>query len=355
MILMEHVPLAPLTTLGVGGPARYFCELNTRADVFEAVDFARSRQLPLFVLGGGSNLLVADAGFPGLVVKINLRGIKQSELEQGWVAFEVAAGEDWDAFVARTVDANCAGLECLSGIPGTTGGAPVQNVGAYGQEVANCIRYVDTFALSENTACFANYRCILSNEQCKFGYRSSRFNSEDRGAFLILKVRFELELGGKPTLRYPELQSYFAGRTKEPTLAEVRAAVREIRHRKAMLLVPGDVDVHSAGSFFKNPVVPKKRFEALDELARNRGLEMPNYPADEELRKLSAAWLVEQAGFHKGYQRGAVGISTRHALAIVNRGGAKAAEIVALADEIKSRVLGEFGIELVLEPVFVGF
>ncbi len=349
MLIREQVPLAPLTTLGVGGPARYFVEARSEAEVTEAVQFARARQLPLFVMGGGSNLVVADAGFPGLVLKIGIGDLWYSATPHGIVLFNAGAGVDWDTLVARSVEANCAGLECLSGIPGTVGGTPVQNVGAYGQEVAETISKVRALDLSSMEI------RTLSNADCRFAYRASVFNRTERNRYIILEVCFALREGSKPSLGYAELQKFFAPYNGEPTLAEVRAAVREIRLSKAMLIVPGDDDAHSAGSFFKNPVVPQAYFEELAARLESRALSLPSYPVAEGFRKLPAAWLVEHAGFAKGYSKGAAGISPKHALAIVNRGEATAAEIVALKDEIRARVLNEFGIELLPEPVFVGF
>src|SRR5271165_6487312 len=349
MLIREQVPLAPLMTLGVGGPARYFVEPSSEADVIEAVEFARARRLPLFVLGGGSNLIVADAGFEGLVLKISITGLSLSTPSERSVLFTAGAGVDWDALVARTVEANCAGLECLSGIPGTVGGTPVQNVGAYGQEVSETIREVrvlDMHSLEIRT---------LSNADCGFAYRSSIFNTTERDRYIVLSVSFALRQAAKPSIGYADLQTFFAGHTGEPTLAEVRAAVREIRHRKAMLIVPGDDDARSAGSFFKNPVVPQSFYEEISTRLTSRGLQLPGYPAADGFLKLPAAWLVEQAGFAKGYTKGRAGISGKHALAIINRGGATAAEIVALKDEIAARVHEVFGIELAPEPVFVGF
>src|SRR5271166_1537786 len=348
MLIREQVPLAPLTTLGVGGPARSFVEARSEAEVIEAVEFVRSRELPLFVLGGGSNLVVADAGFSGLVLKIGITDSWYSATPHGIVLFKAGAGVDWDALVARTVDANCAGLECLSGIPGTVGGTPVQNVGAYGQEVSEtifAIRALDLQSLQVKT---------LKNTECGFAYRSSIFNTTKRNCYIILEVSFALREGSKPNIRYADLQKFFAEHAAEPTLTEVRAAVREIRHRKAMLIVPGDDDARSAGSFFKNPVVPQSFFEELATRLESRGLKLPGYPAADG-RKLPAAWLVEHAGLAKGYAKGAAGISRKHSLAIVNRGGATAAEIIALKDEIQARVSAEFGVQLQPEPVFVGF
>ncbi len=349
MLIREHVALAPFTTLGVGGPARYFTEARSEAEVAEAVEFARSRQAPLFVLGGGSNLVVADTGFAGLVLKVALSALSCSTPPGTDALFIAGAGVNWDTLVAQTVDANCAGLECLSGIPGTVGGTPVQNVGAYGQEVAETIREVKVLDLQTLEV------RTLSNAECGFTYRASIFNTTERDHYIILQVSFGLQQGAKPCVRYADLQQFFADRTSAPTLAEVRAAVREIRHRKAMLIVPGDEDAHSAGSFFKNPIVSQGRFEELSARVESRGLQMPSYPSDDGFRKLPAAWLVEHAGFPKGYNKGAAGISRRHALAIVNRGGATTADILALKNEIQAGVFHAFGIELYPEPVLVGF
>ncbi len=348
MILRENVPLAPYTTLGVGGPARFFAEAHAESAVMEAIRFSQSRELPLFVLGGGSNLLVSDSGFKGLVLKIALSGIS-SHANGDDVTFQVAAGEDWDAFVARTIEEDCAGLECLSGIPGSVGGTPVQNVGAYGQDVSESIELVEALHIPSLG------RKTFTNADCLFAYRRSVFNTTERGSYIILRVSYVLQRGGAPTLRYGDLDKALAGSTHPPTLAQVRNAVREIRRSKAMLLVPGDDDSHSAGSFFKNPIVPQEQAASLGAELQSRGESIPNYAAEDGFRKLSAAWLVEHAGFSRGYSRGAAAISRRHALAIVNRGGATAAEIIALKNEIQSRVAAEFGIELLPEPVFLGF
>ena len=349
MLIREHVPLAPLTTLGVGGPARYFAEARTEEEVTEAVEFARSRDLPLFVLGGGSNVVIADAGFAGLALKIAISDFAVSTAPHGMVTFVTGAGYDWDALVKKTVEADCAGLECLSGIPGTVGGTPVQNVGAYGQEVSETIQEVRVLDLQSMEL------KTLSKADCGFAYRSTIFNTSERGRYIILRVSFALQQGGQPTLRYADLQQFFVGRSTEPTLPEVRDAVREIRRRKAMLIIPGDDDSHSVGSFFKNPIVAQSRFQQLSADLASRGVELPNYPAGDGLRKLSAACLVEHAGFTKGHVEGHAGISRRHTLAIINRGGATAAEIIALKDEIQARVMEKFGIALEPEPVFVGF
>jgi UDP-N-acetylmuramate dehydrogenase len=347
MLLQENVPLAPLTTMQVGGPARFFVEVTTADEVREALAYAKSHKLPVFVLGGGSNLIVADAGWPGLVLKVAVAGINHRH-GHGTADFEVGAGEDWDGFVAATVQHHCAGIECLSGIPGSVGGTPVQNVGAYGQEVAETI--VSLVALNRETGVEEEFE----KEDCGFGYRTSVFNTTQRDRYIILRVTFAVVHGGEPRLAYTDLKKYFADRVAKPTLAEVREAVRQIRASKAMLITAGDPDSRSAGSFFKNPVLSVEQFDDLRRRAASRNLEVPSYPALESQKKVSAAWLVEQSGFPKGYGNGRVGISRKHSLAIVNRGGATAADIVKFKDEIQRSVERTWGIRLETEPVFVG-
>jgi UDP-N-acetylmuramate dehydrogenase len=347
MNIRENIPLAPLTTFRVGGPARHYVEARSSEEVLQAVNTARAHNWRLFILGGGSNLVVADTGFPGLVLRIAITGI-DDRMEDGKRIFEVGAGEDWDKLVAHAVARDCAGVECLSGIPGTVGGTPVQNVGAYGQEVADTISEVQVFDMQRGVI-----RDICA-EACGFGYRTSIFNTSERGRFVVLKVSYALVPGGVPTLEYADLKKHFAAHAGLPTLAEMREAVRQIRHSKAMLIVEGDPDCRSAGSFFKNPIVDAVTDGRIQQLAAERSLTPPRF-ATPEGTKLSAAWLVEQSGMKKGYTKGAVGISSKHTLAIVNRGGAQAAEIVALKNEIQQRVRDAWGIELHPEPVFVGF
>jgi UDP-N-acetylmuramate dehydrogenase len=351
MLLLQNIPLAALTTFRIGGPARYFVEAKSRAEVEEAVAFSRSRSQPLFVLGGGSNLLVSDSGFPGLVLKIAIPDIEQRPgiSDEGKVRFDVGAGESWDRFVSHAVAAQCAGVECLSGIPGSVGGTPVQNVGAYGQEVSETIESVEVFDLSDGQV------RELCREACGFAYRSSIFNTTERGRFIILRVSYALIPGGAPRVEYADLKRHFAGRETRPNLAETREAVRHIRARKGMLITPGDSDSQSAGSFFKNPVLSREQHEDMQKRASTKGLTITAYPALEKSSKVSAAWLVEHSGFARGYGFGHVGISSKHALAIVNRGGATAAEVLALKDEIQQRVEEIWGVRLEPEPVMIGF
>jgi UDP-N-acetylmuramate dehydrogenase len=346
--IQENVPLAPLTTMGVGGMARYFVRATSIATVERAVGFAQVNGIPLFVLGGGSNLVVSDRGWDGLVLQLGILGLDERE-HDGKVLFDVGAGVDWDHFVAECVSRNLAGVECLSGIPGSVGGTPVQNVGAYGQEVSETIVSVLAFDLTENRV------RELSADECGFQYRRSIFNSSQRGRYIILRVTYALVPDGKPDLHYADLQKHFATHGKDLTLGEVRNAVRAIRASKGMLITPGDFDSRSAGSFFKNPVLSSAEHAALLQKAAQRNLEVPSYPALAEQRKISAAWLVENSGFAKGHIKGSAGISSKHALAIVNRGGASAADIVALKDEIQTRVHDTWGVHVEPEPVFVGF
>lgn len=348
MEIQENIELGPLTTLRVGGRARYFLCAQTIVDVQAAVAFADDKKLPLFVLGGGSNVLISDNGYPGVVLQIGISGIDHNH-ERETIRFIAGAGEEWDAFVGLCVTRNIAGIECLSGIPGSVGATPVQNVGAYGQEVSNTIVSVEVFDLATKQA------REMTAEDCEFGYRSSVFNTRERGRYIILRVTYELQHGAAPTLRYADLQNYFAGRDQAPTLSELRGAVLKIRASKGMLITPGDPDSQSAGSFFKNPVLTAAQFDELGRRAQERNLKVPSYPALSQQKKVSAAWLVENSGFAKGYVKGHAGISSKHALALVNRGGATAGEIVALKDEIQHRVEQEWGTKLEVEPVLVGF
>lgn len=339
MEFREQVPLAPYTTFKIGGPAHWFAEAATEADIVEAVDFARSRSLPLFALGGGSNLLVSDEGFSGLVLRIGLKGIEQEN-----DGFCVAAGEDWDGLVTQAVERGYAGIECLAGIPGSVGGTPIQNVGAYGQEVSETV--VQVRVLNVGSLKFEEF----SNAECGFSYRRSIFNTMERGKYIVTRVSYRLRNNGAAKLAYADLKQYFKD-APAPSLSEVSDAVRKIRRRKGMYIVAGDPDCRSAGSFFKNPVVSSAHYARI---AAGEGCEVPHYPAADVAVKIPAAWLLERAGFYKGYAMGAAGISSRHTLALVNRGGATATDIVALRDRILAEVESKFGIRLEPEPVLVG-
>jgi UDP-N-acetylmuramate dehydrogenase len=350
--IRDAVPLASMTTLELGGPARHFVEARDEGAVVEALRWADDRKLPVALLGGGSNLVVADAGFAGLVVRMGVRGRRfEATSPSGEVAVTASAGEPWDDLVAETVGRDLAGLECLSGIPGLVGATPIQNVGAYGQEVAQTVRAVRVLERG-------SWRIReLAPADCGFGYRASTFK-RDPERFVVLAVTFGLRPGGAPTLSYRELASALAGRARPP-LAEVRDAVLALRRDKSMLIMPGDPNRRSVGSFFMNPVVTEAEAAAVVARAVAAGVipasgAMPSWPADAGHRKLSAGWLIEKAGVPRGLRRGSVGVSSAHALALVHHGGGSTAALVALGREIRDTVRARFGLTLVPEPTFLG-
>jgi len=354
--IQENVSLAQYTTLGVGGAARWLVETGDEEDILSAVRFARAQGVPCFILGGGSNLLVSDEGFDGVVVRMAGGALQWAEAGDGTASITAGAGVEWDSVVRLAVERNCAGVECLAGIPGSVGGTPVQNVGAYGQEVAQTIVRVRALDLAAEKA------VDLAAAECGFGYRRSIFNSTEKGRYAVTRVEYRLAIGGKPLLEYRDVKNYFAERgVARPTLAETAAAVREIRARKGMLLVADDADSRSAGSFFKNPVVRVEEISRLAAIAGCRVADVPQFPAgwgfepEDCAVKLSAAWLIELAGFRKGFAMGRAALSTKHVLAIVNRGGATAGEIVALRDAVIGGVQARTGIRLEQEPVLLGF
>jgi len=345
--IQEQVPLAPYTTLRIGGPARYFCEVTSEAMLLEAVDYARRNSLRIFVLGGGSNLLIGDQGFDGLVIHIAIDEAIAPAPDGAFINYTVTAGSEWDAFVLHVCEQGISGVECLAGIPGSVGGTPVQNVGAYGQEVAGTITAVRTFDLE------ANIFVTLLHDQCHFAYRHSIFNTTHRNRYIVTAVTFRFDPSARPNLNYADLERHFAdwSHTSPPAPLDVYHAVRAIRHRKGMLIVEGEADCRSAGSFFKNPVVPASALSRIADNLQIPATEIPHWPASEGHVKLPAAWLLEKAGFIKGFTLGHAGISSRHTLALVNRGHATAADILALRDAIRHEVQSRFGIQLEQEPV----
>lgn len=337
----------------MGGPARFFAEAEGEPAVIDALAWANANDLPVVVLGGGSNMLIADRGLEALVLRIGIRGIATS-IEGDRVTLTAGAGEPWEPLVERAVSSGWAGIECLSGIPGDTGAAPIQNVGAYGQEVAETIARVR--AIERATGSIHE----LDNAACRFGYRDSIFKREAKDRYAVVEVTFTLRRGGAPAVRYAELERRFAATREAPSLASVREAVLALRRSKSMLLDPHDENGRSAGSFFMNPVVSEASFAILKARLADAGLlspgeVVPSFPAEGGHVKLSAAWLIERAGFRKGSGEGQVGLSTRHALAIVNRGGASAAAIVAFASRVKTGVEERLGVRLVPEPAMLGF
>jgi UDP-N-acetylmuramate dehydrogenase len=344
--VVEDVPLAPLTTMGVGGRARFFVHARHDADVRAAWAWARDGGLPLRVLGGGSNVVIDDAGIDGVVLHLDTRGIEWVETADA-VEVTVAAGEPWDDLVRCAVAREWAGFECLSGIPGRVGATPIQNVGAYGQEVSETITAVH--ALDRTTG----QTITLAPSACGFGYRDSRFKSAEPARWIVMGVTYRLRPAGAPTVKYDELARHLAARgIASPKLSEVRESVLEIRRAKSMVIDRDDPNKRSCGSFFMNPIVSAVH---ADRVAARAGTSaMPRWPEPGGRVKLSAAWLIERAGFSRGYGNGRVGISTKHTLALVNRGAATTAELMALAREIAAGVRERFGVDLHPEPVLVG-
>ncbi len=351
--VQRNVRLADFTTLGLGGNAKYFVECTSVEHIRVAIKFAQEEKLPVQVLGGGSNTIFLDEGFEGLVLKIALRGVHFIRQEDD-VKMVVAAGEVWDDFVKLCISYHLAGVECLSGIPGLVGATPIQNVGAYGQEVSDTIVMVK--ALERRTL----KEVTFSNNDCRFSYRRSRFNYDDVNRFIITEVTFKLKMYGEPEIQYPELRKHIdsngdwkkleAGSQK---LEAVRKSVLSLRRKKSMVVDPADPNSKSVGSFFKNPILSKPEFAAFEGRCRENGITgtIPTFPAGYST-KVPAAWLVENAGFNKGYRKGGVGVSANHTLALVNYGGTTK-ELLALAEEIQSTVARRFGVRLEREPIIV--
>jgi UDP-N-acetylmuramate dehydrogenase len=357
----SDVPLAAFTTLGLGGPARRFAEAATESDLVGQVRSADEQGEPLLVLGGGSNLVIADEGFPGTVVRVATQGIRR-EAQEDSVRLTVAAGEDWDTVVTQVAGDGLAGLECLSGIPGLAGATPIQNVGAYGQEVAQTLVAVRAYDRAQQTV------TELTHAECGFGYRTSAFKrSTQAGAvtprFVVLGVTFELRRSAlSAPVRYGELaRTLGIGEGERAPLSEVRSAVLALRRGKGMVLDAADPDTRSAGSFFTNPVLDLARFADLERVVAGTcgpDVAVPRFPAGPGLVKVPAAWLIERAGFSKGYSAEPGGqsarISAKHTLALVNPGAATTASLLTLAREVADGVRKMFGVDLAPEPVLVG-
>jgi len=343
--LRENEPLAPRTTLELGGPARYFAEVTSLDEIEEAVRLARERGLRLAVLGGGSNLLVAAQGFDGLVAAIASKGRASRPGPDGAVLVRAEAGEGWDELVAWTVAQGWQGLECLSGIPGLVGSTPVQNVGAYGQEVADTLVEVEVFDRERGE------RRTISRAECGFAYRDSALKRE-AGRYVVSAATFSLRRGAPASIRYAELQRALGG-GEERDLAKVREVVLRLRRAKSMVLGDAsDPNRRSAGSFFTNPIVGAA---VAEEVARRSGeATMPRWPQPDGRVKLAAGWLIERSGIAKGLREGHVGVSSAHALALVHHGGGTTRELLALAERVVAAVEQRFGVRLEREPVMLG-
>ncbi|MFG2224254.1 UDP-N-acetylmuramate dehydrogenase [Streptomyces sp. NPDC048644] len=345
---LHDAPLAPLTTFRLGGPATRLVTATTDDEVIAAVRAADAAGTPLLVIGGGSNLVIGDKGFDGTALRIATRGFTLNGTE-----LELAAGENWSDAVARTVEAGLAGVECLAGIPGSAGATPIQNVGAYGQEVSATITEVVAYDRR------ADETVTLTNADCAFAYRHSRFK-QDPDRFVVLRVRFALEDAGglSAPLKYPETARVLGVEAGERVpAATARATVLALRAGKGMVLDADDHDTWSAGSFFTNPVLTETEHTAFVQRVHDRlgqDTAPPAFPAGDGLVKTSAAWLIDKAGFTKGYGSGPARISTKHTLALTNRGEATTDDLLALAREVRDGVHAAFGVTLVNEPVTVG-
>ncbi len=343
MLSLQSVPLAPLTTMRVGGPAARMVSLEREQDLVEVLASTDASGEPVFVLGTGSNVVVGDAGFPGLVLRMALRGIEVRR-EGDRVRVDVAAGEDWDALVERAVAEGWRGVACMSGVPGLVGATPIQNVGAYGQEVRDTIAGVRVF--DRQRATFVD----LAPAACGFDYRASIFKRN--GRWIVTRVSFVFDRDALESIRYPELSKALGIKEGEPAPASrVRDTVLTLRRGKGMVLDESDPESVSAGSFFVNPIVDAATAARVEAIAGQRP---PGYPAGEGRIKLAAAWLVERAGFARGWTLGRAGVSRKHALAIVNRGGATAAGVLAAARAVRDGVRDRLGVTLEPEPVMIG-
>jgi len=348
LAIQENVPLAGFTTFGVGGPAYRFVEVATQEEAVQALAFASELGLPFFVLGGGSNVLISDSGFPGLVILNRIKGFSVGR-DGDSVLVSAGGGEDWQDFADRCAAEGWQGIECLAGIPGTVGASPVQNIGAYGQEVSQTIVQVEALETATGNA------VRFGKEQCGFGYRSSIFNSTDAGRHLITGVTFRLVPGGAPHIAYRELEERLAA-NPAPILSDVRDTVMSIREGKGLIIREGFEYFKSAGSFFKNPVVTSEEYESIARVVEEAGgYANWAWPTGSGTVKISAACLIQCAGFLRGQRKGAAGISPRHTLIMVNYGGASAREIIGFAAAVRQRVFERFGVSLVPEVRLIGF
>ncbi len=346
-IITENYPLRELTTFKIGGPARYFTEVGTEDEILEALPFAKGRGLDLFVLGSGSNLLISDEGFPGLVIYNKITGL-DSRREDDSVIIEANGGNNWDDFTIFCTENNLQGVECLSGIPGTVGAAPVQNIGAYGQSAEGVVEQVSAIAIETGN------KTLFSNIECGFGYRKSIFNTDAAGRYIITRVAFRLVPSGRPHITYHDLKQLFPS-SGNFSLSQVRDAVLAIRNTKGLLVLDGYEHFNSAGSFFKNPIVSQRQFESIEKAVQDiGGCANWSWPQASGEVKMSAACLIQSAGFVRGYRQGNVGISPRHTLALVNYGNATAGEIIAFARQVQESVRERFGVTLKPEVQRIG-
>lgn len=338
----SHVKLSTLTTIGVGGPAKYFVRIKDIESLNTALNLAKNSRIEILILGDGSNVIISDRPFEGLVLKLEIRGVERIRKSKYTSTYRVGAGVNWDDFVKFTVKNKLSGVECLSGIPGKVGAAPIQNIGAYGQEVKNVITNVEAINLKNSET--VNF----SNSQCRFTYRNSLF--ERKSKYIITSVDFKLAKNVFPEIKYKELSEKL--NSNSSNINQIRKAVLELREQKSLLIDEAGSKNKSVGSFFLNPVVRKSQLKQIERAAKSQA---PNWPIGKAHTKISAGWLIEQAGYKKGYKKGNVGLSKKHALVIVNKKDATAKEIIDFATDIKYLVNKKFGVNLKPEPVFIGF
>ncbi len=332
-----------MTTLGVGGPLKYYAEIKTKTDLQNAIKFAETNNLKILVIGQGSNMLISDKGFGGLAIKFKNTSItKKSENKQS-VVINVAAGVKWDDFVLYTVNKNYRGVECMSGIPGTVGASAVQNIGAYGQQISDVIKSVELYDIS------AKKFITIPKNKCDYSYRNSKFKNNNQTIIYSTEIVLTKNVN-KNSIIHDQLKNLTEKQKESPK--EIRKAVLKIRKSKSMVVSKNDPDSKSAGSFFTNPSISTKK---AGELREKYDANIPLYENPDKTFKIAAAWLIENSGFHKGYIYKDTGLSTKHALAIINRGNSTAQEIMEFSHVIQSSVKNKFGIELVPEVVFVGF
>jgi UDP-N-acetylmuramate dehydrogenase len=345
----ENRHLASLTTFNVGGPARYYVSVRSESAVLEALSFAKSRGVPIFILGGGSNILVSDSGFDGLVIRNRIKGITSRE-EGDYSCVRVGSGEDWQQFVDWCISEKLQGVECLAGIPGAVGASPVQNIGAYGQEVSETIYEIRAIEVDTGKP------ILFRNEACGFGYRTSIFNSTADGKYFITSVTFKLKRNGKPSIAHGDIANHLK-ETGDLTIRHVRDSVIDIRSGKGLLVRKGHERFRCAGSFFKNPVLPAARSKEIEEGLQKAGERVywSSWPLGMGEVKIPAAGLIQSVGFRQGYRTGNVGLSPKHALVIIAYHRATAQEIIDFAEEIRGKVKQKFDILLRPEIRLVGF
>ncbi|HSX24746.1 MAG TPA: UDP-N-acetylmuramate dehydrogenase [Candidatus Andersenbacteria bacterium] len=344
--IRKDIPLAPLTTIQLGGIAQEYISCTTNADIIAALEYAKEKNLQIHVLGGGSNTIFSDTGFSGLVIHVQTTGITHEEQDRSAI-LTAQAGENWDTVVQYAIEHHLTGIECLSGIPGSVGGTPFQNVGAYGQDVSQTIEKVSVITVETME------QQDFSNQECNFGYRTSRFKGVDNGKYIITAVRFRLQKNKTPEIKYPELAAFVSANGEilagQSNLQQVRNAVLALRKKKSMVLDSQDPNSISCGSFFTNPVISEQEFQNNTAVSKT---DIPHFPEKNNCVKLSAGWLIEHAGFQKGMREGNIGISEHHSLALVNHGGTTK-ELLGFAQQIQCVVKEKFGINLEMEPIVV--